>query len=316
MLGISGGVDSSYLAYQASKLGLRTLLVHVDTGWNSELAVSNIEKLVRNLKLDLVTHVVDWEEMQDLQHAFLRAGVPNQDIPQDHAISAAFSNCAASYRVPWSFEGTNLACEGVLPAAWGYDNKDLTHILDIHRRFGSRPLRAFPTMSYARHALRHQLCRRIKVAKPLNLLPYRKADAIRTLESEIGWRYYGGKHYESRFTKFFQGWYLPSKWGYDKRLAHLSSLIASGQMTREEALEEFTAGVLPAAEIEADRQYMINKLGVTPEEFEGLMRVPNTPHQAYAQTPRLLKAFFSGGDRILRMVRVEPGSTWLRRSCA
>jgi N-acetyl sugar amidotransferase len=287
--GLSGGVDSSYLASQAKALGLRVLVIHVDTGWNSELAVKNIENIVTRAGIDLVTHVVDWEEMQDVQYAFFKSGVPNQDIPQDHAIMAAFYGFAAKHGVRWSLSGSNVATESILPPAWGYDAMDLRHILDIHRRFGRRPLRAFPQMSYFRYGVMHQMVRRMSVAKPLDLMPYSKAGAIETLARDFGWRYYGGKHYESRFTKFFQSWYLPTKWGYDKRLAHLSSLVVAGEITRADALRELKEGSLPQAEIEADMAYMAHKLGVSRQEFDALMAVPKVPHEHYAQTPTLLK---------------------------
>jgi len=289
VIGLSGGVDSSYLVYQAKTVGLRTLVIHVDTGWNSELAVKNIENTVSRCGFDLFTHVVDWEEMQDMQYAFFCAGVPNQDIPQDHAITAGFVRNAAKHRVRWAFNGSNMACESILPVSWGYDNMDLRHIRDIHWRFGRRRLKAFPQLSYLENVVSYQLLRGLKVAKPLDLLPYSKSAAMATLEREVGWRYYGGKHYESRFTKFFQAWYLPTKWGYDKRLAHLSSLVVSGQMTREAALQEFKSGVLPNHEIEADKDYMARKLGISPVEFEELMQAPKHPHEFYKQTPAWMK---------------------------
>lgn len=298
--GLSGGVDSSYLATQARALGLRVLLIHVDTGWNSELAVKNIEQIVRLSGMDLVTHVVDWEEMQDMQYAFFRSGVPNQDIPQDHAIMAAFYGFAARHGVRWSLSGSNTATESILPPAWGYDAMDLRHIEAIHSRFGRRPLRSFPRMSFFQYGVVHQVVRRMRVAKPLDLMPYSKSKAIETLSSEYGWRYYGGKHYESRFTKFFQSWYLPTKWGFDKRLAHLSSLVVAGEMTRADALAELASGVLPQAEIEADMAYMAHKLGVSREEFEGLMSVPQVPHEAYPQTPFWLKRGMYGAAGVLR----------------
>jgi N-acetyl sugar amidotransferase len=302
--GLSGGVDSSFMALQARKFGLRTLIVHVDTGWNSELAVKNIENIVNRCGFDLYTHVVDWEEMQDLQHAFFRASVPNQDIPQDHAIYAGFVRHAAKHKVKWNFSGSNFACESILPPSWGYDNKDLTHISDIHRRFGRRPLQHFPRLSHLENAFRYQLFHGLSTAKPLDLMPYRKADAIRTLEQEVGWRYYGGKHYESRFTKFFQAWYLPTKWGYDKRLAHLSSLVVSGQMTRESALEEFRNGALPTEEIKADKEYMARKLGVSLDDFESLMTLPNVPHENYARASKFVTQVLpSVGGRLLRAAR-------------
>lgn len=301
--GLSGGVDSSYLAWQAKNLGLRTLIIHVDTGWNSELAVKNIENIVTKLGFELVTHVVDWEEMQDLQYAFFKSGVPNQDIPQDHAIAAGFYGFAARYGIRWSLSGSNMSCESILPVSWGYDAMDLSHIRDIHRRFGRRKLKEFPRMSYLTYGLRHQLLRRMSVAKPLDLMRYRKADAMAILSRELDWRYYGGKHYESRFTKFFQAWYLPTKWGYDKRLAHLSSLVVTGQMTRDEALHEFRTGTLPTAEIEADKDYMAHKLGIGRDEFDVLMDSPNRPHSHYRMTSPWLKRVLVNASRIGKILR-------------
>ncbi len=289
VIGLSGGVDSSYLVYQAKLVGLRALVIHVDTGWNSELAVKNIENTVQSCGFDLFTHVVDWEQMQDVQYAFFSSGVPNQDIPQDHAITAGFIRNATRHKVRWAFSGSNLACESILPQSWGYDNMDLRHIRDIHWRFGRRRLKSFPQLSYLENVLSYQLLRGLKVAKPLDFLPYSKAAAMATLEREVDWRYYGGKHYESRFTKFFQAWYLPSKWGYDKRLAHLSSLVVSGQMSRNAALSEFENGGLPTAELQADKEYMARKLGISTGEFEELMDAPKHPHSFYKQTPVWVK---------------------------
>lgn len=303
IMGLSGGVDSSFVAYLAREHGLRVLVIHVDTGWNSELAVKNIENVVNRCGFELATHVVDWEEMQDLQYAFLRSGVPNQDIPQDHAINAGFFKFAAKSGARWSLSGGNFACEGILPSAWGYDAMDLVHILDIHRRFGRRPLRSFPRMSFFEFGVRQQVLGGMNVGRLLNFIHYEKAAAMTVLESRLGWRYYGGKHYESRFTKWFQGWYLPTKWGYDKRLAHLSSLVVSGQMSREAALEEFRTGVLPTAELEADADYMTKKLGVSPAEFRDLMAVPNTPHSRFAMTPRWQRRAFSLGAAAVRRLR-------------
>lgn len=288
ILGLSGGVDSSYLAYLAWKHGLRPLIVHTDTGWNSELAVKNIENIVRTCKFDLFTHVVDWPEMQDVQRAFFRSAVPNQDIPQDHAIFAAFYGLAAQHKIKWVLNGSNFACESILPPAWGYDAHDLGHIRSIHRRFGEVPLRRFPRMGYIRYVTKFMLLHRLTVVKPLNLIRYRKDEAMRTLTEEFGWRYYGGKHCESRFTKFFQGWYLPAKFGYDKRLAHLSSVILNGEITREQALEEMKQEHYPPAELREDMLYMQKKLGVSPDEFEKLMALPPRRHEDYPSSRRLL----------------------------
>lgn len=290
LIGISGGVDSSYIAYLAWKHGLRPLIVHTDTGWNSELAVKNIENIVSRCKFDLITHVVDWPPMQDLQRAFFRAGVPNQDIPQDHAIFAAFYGLAAKRNIKWVLNGGNFASESILPRAWGSDAGDLRHILAIHRRFGSRSLRGYPTMGYVKYAFQFRVLHRLKIAKPLNLIRYHKQEAIETLGREFGWRYYGGKHYESRFTKFFQSWYLPTKFGFDKRLAHYSSLILSGQMTREAALTELAQPTYSAGELAEDFSYMQRKLGLTKAQFEELMAQPARQHADYPNSQWILRS--------------------------
>ena len=298
-LGLSGGVDSSYLAHVAKREGLRPLIVHTDTGWNSDIAVRNIEKIVKTCGFDLFTVVIDWDEMADLQRAFLRAGVPDQDIPQDHVIFAAFYGLAAKHRIKWVLSGHNYACESVLPPAWGYDAMDWHHMAAIHRRFGERPLGTFPRMGRARFGLEYTLLRGIRVLRPLNLLPYVKADAMRTLEREFDWQYYGGKHFESRWTRFFQGWWLPTRLGYDKRLAHLSSLILSGQITRDEALQEMRQTPYTEAMMQEDRDLILKKLDMSRDEWEALLASPPHAHDEYPQSRRLTR-FMSAGQRMLR----------------
>jgi len=275
-LGLSGGVDSSYLAYIAKQEGLRPLLVHTDAGWNSDIAVSNIEKIVNSTGFDLFTVVIDWDEMADLQRAFLRAGVPNQDIPQDHVIFAAFYGLAAKHRIKWVLSGHNFSCESVLPPAWGYDSMDLHHLTEIHRKYGDRPLGTFPRMSRLRYGLLYMLIRGMRIAKPLDLVPYVRSEAMQILEDEFSWQYYGGKHFESRWTRFFQGWWLPTKFGYDKRLAHLSSMILSEQITREDALQEMQTTCYTQRMMEEDRSLVLKKLSLTQSEWDQIMA--NTPH--------------------------------------
>ena len=288
ILGLSGGVDSSYLATLAKEYGLRTLVVHCDTGWNSELAVKNIESIVSKCGFDLVTHVCDWETMRNLQLAFFKAGVPNQDIPQDHAIFASFYATAIKHKIKWTFSGSNYATESILPTAWGYDAMDLRHLLAVNRAFGGFSMAKYPKLSYVKRGM-YQFVNGMKIARPLNLLDYKKGRAMDVLQESFGWTYYGGKHYESRFTKFFQGWYLPTKWGFDKRLAHLSSLVVSQEITREVALSEFRTGCLPVSDIESDKNFMARKLGLSDEEFSLLMEVPRTEHHAFPLTDQRVK---------------------------
>jgi N-acetyl sugar amidotransferase len=299
-LGLSGGVDSSYLAYVAKREGLRPLVVHTDTGWNSDAAVRNIEKIVKACDFDLFTVVIDWDEMADLQRAFLRAGVPDQDIPQDHVIFAAFYGLAARYGIKWVLSGHNNACESILPPAWGYDSMDWRHISAIHRRFGERPLGTFPRMSRVRYGVWLTLLRGVRVVQPLNLLPYSKAGAIQTLKREFDWEYYGGKHYESRWTRFFQGWWLPTRFGYDKRVAHLSSMILSGEITRCEALEEMQRKSYTEAMVKEDQELVLKKLGMSHEEWDGLMAAAVHDHDEYPKASLRLTRLMAKGQRVLR----------------
>ncbi len=281
IMGLSGGVDSSYLAVKAQEWGLRILAVHVDAGWNSELAVKNIERMVTKLGIDLHTIVIDWEEMRDLQVAFLKAGVPNQDIPQDHAFFAALYRETARQNIPYVLHGGNHATESILPAAWGYSAMDWTHIAAIHRRFGTRALRRFPRVGffYFNYFLRR--IKRVQIAQPLDWMPYSKTLAMAELQERFGWQYYGGKHYESRFTKFFQAYYLPTRFGFDKRRAHVASLVAAGEMTRAQGLAEMARPLYDPQELARDRAFVVMKLGLSDAEFQRLLTMPLRQHREF-----------------------------------
>jgi len=287
ILGISGGADSAYLAWKLRDHGLRILAVHVDGGWNSEVSVANIELLVKRLKIDLFTHVVDWEEMRDLQLAFFRSGVANQDTPQDHAFFAQLYRQATSHRIGYFLSGGNLATECVLPRSWGYTAMDRRHLRAIHRRFGTRRLRSFPTVSFLDMYLVNPYLRGFRTLRPLDLMVYRKAEAKRELAEGLGWRDYGEKHHESRFTKFFQSWYLPVKFGFDKRKAHLSSMILTSQITREEALAELQRPSFDAATLDEDKRFIAKKLGISGDEFEAILAQPNRSWRDYPSNAKL-----------------------------
>lgn len=290
ILGLSGGVDSSYLAYVAKQRGLRPLVVHIDTGWNSELAVKNIEEIVKKLGFDLFTHVVDWDDMRDLQLAFFKSGVANQDVPQDHAIFAALYKFAIDNHIRYVLSGSNYATECILPASWGYSAMDAWHIKAIHKAYGQRPLRHFPLVGFFKYHFYFPKIRGMQVIKPLNLMPYTKAEAIQTLTNQLGWRYYGGKHYESRFTKFFQGYYLPTRFGYDKRRAHLSSLVVTGQLTREQAALQMYEPAYAEADIAEDRRYICKKLGISEEQWEReIMQAPLRSYRDFRSQEQALK---------------------------
>lgn len=302
IIGLSGGVDSSYLTYFTKvELGLRPLVVHVDCGWNSELAVKNIENITKKLDIELHTFVVNWEEMKDLQRSFFKASLPDQDIPQDHAIFAALYKFGAKNNVRYAFNGLNYATEIILPPSWGYQAMDLRHIKAVHSRFGENPIKEYPTVSFFERYFYYDFIKRMKIVSPLNYLDYKKTEAIDLLSKDLDWKYYGGKHYESRFTKFFQSYYLPHKFGFDKRRAHLSSLIVSGQMTRNEALHIMQENSYAESEIADDLEYVAKKLDWTPQEFREIIEFPPRKHQEYANNESLFNLGINT-KRILRKV--------------
>jgi N-acetyl sugar amidotransferase len=291
VIGLSGGIDSSYLALIARReLGLRLLAVHVDSGWNSELAVRNIENICRRLDVDLHTRVLDWEEICDLQRAFLRAGIANLDVPQDHAFTAALYREAARFGVKYLLSGGNIATESVLPRAWGYSALDLRHLKSVHARHGTRRLREFPTLNFWQYYVYYPYVRGIRSVRPLNFLPYDKEAAVATLQRELDFCPYGTKHGESRFTKFFQNYYLPTRFGYDKRKAHFSSLILAGQTTRDRALGQLRTPLYEDAELRDDQRYFLKKLGISAAEFNDIMTQPLCDHHSFASNEWLFKA--------------------------
>jgi len=299
IIGVSGGVDSSYLLHVAAvEMKLRPLVVHVDAGWNSEIAVRNIEHLVGKLGLDLFTHVVDWEEMQDLQIAFLRSSLANQDAPQDHSFFAKLYAIAIEKRIKYVVTGSNLTSESILPQSWGYDAMDSILIRSVARRFGKVKLKSYPLMPYWKYKIYYPYVKKMSVVEPLNWIDYDKNKAIEYLQEHYGWRYYGGKHHESKWTKFFQAYYLPEKFGFDKRKAHLSSLIVAGQLTRNEALATLQEPLYDVSELAADKAYIIKKLAIGPGEFERLLNQEGQTYDAYANH-RWLDSLFGGLKRML-----------------
>jgi N-acetyl sugar amidotransferase len=299
VIGISGGVDSTYVAWKIKELGLRPLAVHFDSGWNSELAVNNIENIVRTLDIDLNTFVVDWEEMRDLQLAFFKAGVENCDIPQDHAFLAVLYRTAATHGIRHIVSGGNASTEFILPRAWGYNAADLRHLKAIHRRFGTRRLRTYPTLSFWLRYVWYPFVRRIKPVRILDSMPYTKDAAKKLITEKLGWRDYGGKHYESFFTRFFQAYYLPMKFGYDKRKAHLSSLIVTGQMSREAALAELRQPPDSEKRLLQDKEFVAKKLGIAEDEFDAILREPPRSSRQYPSNAWL----FDLKDRTLAFLR-------------
>ncbi|GGT80691.1 LPS biosynthesis protein WbpG [Aliarcobacter butzleri] len=275
ILGLSGGVDSSYLALKLYEAGIRPLVVHVDGGWNSELAVQNIENIVNYCGWHLHTIVIDWEEMRDLQLAYLKSAIANQDVPQDHAFFASLYHFATKYGINYVISGGNLATESIFPKAWHWSAMDADNLCAIHNKFGSKKLRNYKTIGFYELYFYYPFIKKMKTIRPLNFIPYIKSEALQELKDKLGYKEYARKHGESVFTKFFQNYWLPMKFGYDKRKPHLSSLIVAGQMTREEALEELKKPLYDEKELKEDKEYIAKKLRVSGEEFEKILQMPS-----------------------------------------
>jgi N-acetyl sugar amidotransferase len=292
ILGLSGGVDSSYLAHLIKEHGLRPFVIHFDNGWNNELAVSNIERMVKALGYDLHTFVMDWAEFRDLQRAYFKASVLDLEVPTDHMIFGALYKMAAQHRIKYIISGNNIATEWLLPKEWWYNKFDLVNMQAIHRRFGEGKLTKLPALGIWHHAF-YTLVLGIVDVKLLDLLPkYNKAKAKQLLMARYGWRDYGGKHYESIFTRFYQGYILPRKFEIDKRKAHLSNLILSGQMTREQALAELQQPTYDERLQEQDKSYVAKKLGFSGEEFEQVLKLPNVSHAKYGSDAEQRRLYF------------------------
>lgn len=305
IIGMSGGIDSSYLVHLAKEvLGLRPLVFHVDAGWNSQIAVNNIERLVDGLNLDLFTEVIDWEEMKDLQRAFFRSGVSHIDTPQDHAFFATMYKFATKHRVKHILTGANLSTECIRnPIEWMYYQSDSRQIKDIHRQFGEHPLKSFPLTSILRHKVWMPYVRGIKVLRPLNFVPYIKVEAKQLLMDRYGWQPYPQKHFESRFTRFYESYWLPERFGYDVRKVQYSSLIVTGQMTRQEALEELQKPPYDAATIGQEIEFIANKLDMNIEELGACMALPKKTHRDY----RNMQEIYSVGASVMRTFGLELG---------
>lgn len=289
IIGLSGGVDSSYLAYYAvRKLGLRPLLFACDTGWNLNVAVENVEKIVKGLNQPLYTEIVNWNEMKDLQLAFFKSQVPYQDLPQDHVIFASLYNYAAKHGIKYVLTGGNNSTECVRePNEWVYNN-DLKMIKDIHKKFGTVPLKTLPLCSMFKYRLYYRYFKGMKIVKPLDMIPYTKADAIATLQREFGWQPYENKHFESVFTRFYEGYWLVKKFGYDKRRAHFSSLILTGQLDRKEALKILENPPYDEKTAMEDLEYVSKKLGLTKDEFLQMMKGENKTYKDYKNSAGLI----------------------------
>lgn len=279
IIGVSGGVDSTFVAYTTKKFGLRPLAVHLDNGWDSELSVKNIENALKILDIQLYTYVIEWQEVKDLQLAFLKASTPDGEIPTDHAIVSLLYHTASRMGLKYVIFGYNMRTESHLPPAWSQGWFDLNYIKNVHRKFGILKLKTFPHMSLWTYFWYKQNLRSFNI---LDYLDYSKKNAMQELESTLGWRYYGGKHCESIYTRFYQGYILIKKFGYDKRRSHLSSLICSGEIMRDHALEELKNAPYPVEVQESDKEYVLKKLGLSESKFDALMHIEDKTYYDYS----------------------------------
>lgn len=305
IIGVSGGIDSSYLLYVVTEIyGLRPLVFHVDAGWNSKIAVSNIERLVDGLKLDLYTEVINWEEIKDLQLSFIKSGVPHIDVPQDHAFFATMYKYASKHKIRYILTGANYSTECVRnPIEWMYYQTDSVQLKDIHRKFGKIKLKSYPITNILWHKLFLPYIKRIKVIRPLNYFPYNKEDATNLLEERFGYERYPQKHFESRFTKFYESYWLPEKFGYDTRKVQFSSLILTAQMTRDEALDKLKSPSYDKESIDSDFEFIANKLEITTSELQSYFDAPNKSYKDYKSQ----EALYNFGARFLRLIGIERG---------
>ena len=304
IIGLSGGLDSSYVAYVAKDImGLRPLIYHVDAGWNTDKAVGNIEKLVNGLGLDLYTDVINWEEMKDLQLAFLKSQIADQDLPQDYAFFSSLYKFARKNKIKYVLTGSNFSTECCRePEEWGgFPGIDTTLVKDIHSKFGKRSLKTFPLVDILKYKIYYKYFLGMQVFKPLNLVPFIKSDAESFLQKKYGWEPFQHKHHESRFTRFYEDFWLPRKFGYQKRKAHFSSLILTGQMTREKALERVSKPELSEEFLNKEFEYIADKLDLTKDELQVLFKGENKTFRDYKTKIKLIMF----GSKVMQKLGLE-----------
>ncbi|MAJ98175.1 MAG: N-acetyl sugar amidotransferase [Flavobacteriales bacterium TMED288] len=305
LMGMSGGIDSSYLLYiMKEKYGLRPLVFHVDAGWNSQIAVNNIERLVDGLGLDLYTEVINWEEIKDLQLAFFKSGVPHIDVPQDHAFFATMYKFASKHKIKYILTGGNYSTECVRnPLEWMYYQSDSIQLRDIYKKFGTGKLKDYPVTNILWHKVYLPYVKKIKLIRPLDFVPYNKDEAMQLLVDKFGYQKYPQKHFESRFTRFYESYWLPKKFGYDTRKVQYSSLILTGQMTRNEALKKLESPAYDPEKINQDFEYVATKLGISVEELQSYMDAPNKTYKDYKSQ----ETIYNIGAKVLRFLGAEKG---------
>jgi len=305
IMGMSGGIDSSYLLYvMKEQFGLRPLVFHVDAGWNSQIAVNNIERLIDGLGLDLYTDVINWEEIKDLQLAFFKSGVSHVDTPQDHAFFATMYKFASLHKIKYILTGGNYSTECVRnPLEWMYYQSDSIQLKDIHKQFGTRPLKTYPVTNILWHKVYLPYVKGIKLIRPLDFVPYDKDAAMQLLVDKFGYQKYPQKHFESRFTRFYESYWLPQRFGYDTRKVQYSSLILTGQMTREEALAKLAQPGYDKETIHQDFEFVANKIGISVDELQSYMDMPKLTYKDYKSQDSI----YNVGAKVMRMLGLEKG---------
>ena len=292
LLGVSGGVDSSYLAYLCSIYGLRPLIIHFDNGWNSELSVLNIQNLLDKLGFDFETLVINWDEFKDLQLSYFKAGVVDLEFPTDHAILASMFKIAKKHKIKFVLSGHNLVTEGTyLPKSWVHSKLDYLNLKDIHKQYGSIKLKTYPYLSFIKR-LYNFYNSQFEYIQLLNLLEYNKFEVKKKLVSELSWKDYGGKHFESIFTRFYQGYILPNKFNIDKRVFHYSCLVQSEQITREQAIKLLQEPIYDINLLESDKKYVLKKLNFNEATFEDYMRAPIRKHNEFKSEQKYWNKYF------------------------
>ncbi len=299
IMGLSGGIDSSYTAYIATQRGLRVLGVHLDNGWNSEEAVQNIKNIAKKLEIDYESYVLNWAEFKDVQLAFLKASIPEAETPTDIAIPAATHHFAKKYGVKYIISGGNFATEGILPKHWHYNAKDLTYFKAIKKKFATRKWSTFPTFGF-RSEMYYKLVKGIKMVYILNLVPYDKDKAMDFLKDKLGWKYYSGKHYESKYTGFIQSYYLFEKFGIDYRRATLATQICTGDVQRDDGLQILSVKPYNEEKVKEEKAYIAKKLSISLSEFEGIMQLPPKWYTDYPNDEKKLAFIYDTYRKVFK----------------
>ena len=304
IMGLSGGVDSSYLALMAKQNGLNPLLVHFDNGWNSELAVNNIENIIKYTGFDLFTYVVDWEEYRDLQLSYIKASVIDWEVPTDHGFYSCLFAQAYKHKIKYILAGFNYSTEGIMQENIFWNKRDLKNLKGIHKKHGTIKLKTYPTYSFSK-MLFYQRYLKYEIVTPLNYIDYNYNKAKEIIIKEFNWRDYGGKHYESIFTRFYQGYILIEKFGFDKRKAHYSTLVNSGQLTREEAIEMIAKPSYDADQLIEDKEFFLKKMRLSKEEFDEMMKQPKVDHAVFGSYETSTQLYFEKFFKVIQpMVKV------------